>query len=104
MISALNKSKNKDVKKIGFILSKIDKNYGRNIKGNIVVVFDRFQNTQNIDSIADIQRISISLMNKELVESLKQDLMPLRKILSNKTELNIYIPILDISENFQLKK
>jgi len=91
MLISLNKSTNKDVKKIGEILSKIDKNYRTDINGKIKVELSRFQNHKEINSVNQIHKITIALTNEDVVEEIKNELRSLRSMLNSDTDLTIYV-------------
>lgn len=91
MLISLNKSIDKDVKKIGKILSRIDKNYRTDINGKVKVELSRFQNHKEINSVNQIHRIIIALTSEEAVGKIINELRPLRSMLNPDTELTIYV-------------
>lgn len=100
MLISLNKSTDKDVKKIGRILSKIDKNYRTDINGKVKVELSRFQNHKEINSVNQIHKITIALTNEDVVEEIKNQLRPLKGMLNSDTELTIYVA--DLRKNNHL--
>lgn len=91
MLISLNKSIDKDVKQIGKILSRIDKNYRTDINGKVKVELSRFQNHKEINSVNQIHRIIIALTSEEAVGKIINELRPLRSMLNPDTELTIYV-------------
>lgn len=91
MLISLNKSLNKDVQKVGKVLSKIDKNYRNDINGKVKVELSRFQNHKDINSVNQIQKITIALTNEHVVKDIKKELLLLRNVLNADTELTIYV-------------
>lgn len=87
MLNKLNKSKNKDMKKIGKILSTIDKN-NKN-KSEIKITTSRFKNENDLIKPEEIQKIDINVYEEKNINDIKNQAEEIKKYLAPETIFKI---------------
>lgn len=83
MLSKMNKSENKNLKKIGKILSTFHKN-NKNIS-DIEIITDRFQDSNSLSDVNNIQKINVKVYDEKNIEKVKSEVEEIKRYLSPET-------------------
>jgi len=83
MLSKMNKSENKNLKKIGKILSTFHKN-NKNIS-DVEIITDRFQDSNSLSDVNNIQKINVKVYDEKNIEKVKSEVEEIKRYLSPET-------------------